>query len=57
MADVVSRRKDDMSEVYWLKCEKTLGRKRVASGRREDNEAQTIAVPTSVTDQFREPTV
>lgn len=40
-------------EKWW----KNLGSVREARGRRADSEAHIIAVPTSTTDQFREPTV
>jgi hypothetical protein len=37
-----------------VKCEKIEGRYFVASGRKEEREAQTIVVPTSIADQLRE---
>ena len=38
-----------------MKCVNADGKYRVARGRREERLAQTIAVPTSIMDQFREP--
>lgn len=40
-----------------MRWEKSLGRRRVARGRREESEAHIIAVPTSITHQRREVTV
>ena len=37
-----------------VKWEKKLGTSLLASGRREEREAHSIAVPTSAADQFRE---
>ena len=38
------------------KCENRSGKQWEARGRRADSEAQIMAVPTSMTDQFMEPT-
>jgi hypothetical protein len=38
------------------KCENRSGKQWDARGRRADSEAQIMAVPTSMTDQFTEPT-
>lgn len=47
-----------VTETEWfVRCEKNLGRRRVASGRKEEREAHIIAVPTSITHQRREFTV
>jgi hypothetical protein len=37
-----------------VKCEKIEGRYFVASGRKEEREAQTIVAPSSIADQLRE---
>lgn len=52
---VLSNRRDGRSEVCCVKCVNADGKYRVARGRREERLAQTIAVPTSIMDQFREP--
>jgi hypothetical protein len=41
----------------WEKCWNSFGSERDAKGRRADIDAQIMAVPTSTTDQLREPTV
>ncbi len=38
------------------KCENIFGRMRVARGRSAESEAHIIPVPTSITDQLRDPT-